>query len=725
MENCLCKNDKIEIHQKQYRILQIVKGIALLAELNITKMKLGEVRLSELLRGLKTGEVQLINSDNKQNNILEFRECQGRSKEIQDRYRDFQEEIECYSTDYSWLLCASLRAPFIQEFAKKQEISCDTVRRMLRKYLQSGMDLNQLRAGYDRCGGKGKTKTYTNGIRPGRKGLSSVVRDETVLYQFDIMVQRLKASKGRLSFTQLYEDLIRNFYSEKQVVNGETTFIPYPCVMRPTQKQLYYYVKTQISEREKYQLQHGKRKAWNNIRPLHSDTISDLDIRAIGARYEIDEMETDYELVSRADRNSVIGRAILYLVVDVFSRMLVGYSVGFDNNSWAGVEMALLNMAEDKVEVCKRLGIEIEEKDWPVHDVLPMELLSDNGSEYLSSHFEDYVKNTGVELSFAPAAMGSMKANVEQKFHQFNSRLKGTVPGEIRKDSYGQPHKKSARLTIEEFEQIVVQFILNYNKNPMDQYPLSREQFQDGITPSPLAIWNHSLQGVNGLKKISDMDQYRLCLMTDGKASLTRNGIEFKKMIYTCSDLEWLSEEMVEAALNGAKKISIKYDKRNMDYIYFVKQSGEIVQAWISKRKASNNLYWNLSFYEVEQVNNVRKEQKKENAEERMQNNMNYTQRVKEIVKQARRKHTGPNSMKDIRDNRLQEKEALHKERYVTLEEVQSEEMLSSLDGKATETKIHGVNKEQKSSFEDKMAEIEKKSTYDLIREKELEKFKY
>lgn len=566
--------------------------------------------------------------------------------------------------------------------------------------------------GYDRCGGRGKKKTYKKGLRPGRKGLSQVERNDTVIEQFDIMVQRYRAQKAELSFRQLYEDMVSRFYSEKRIVNGETVIEVYPCVMRPTQKQLYYYVRTQITEIEEYELHHGKRAMWNNKRALYSDTITPLKMKAIGVKYEIDEMEVDYELVSRVDHQQTIGRPILYLIVDVFSKMIVGYSLGFDNNSWAGVEMALLNMAEDKVEFCSRLGIKIQEEEWPVHGVLPQEILSDNGSEYLSQYFESYVRQTGVELSFAPPAMGSMKSNVEQKFHQFNAGLNRKIPGRIQRGVYGQPHKKSARLTIDEFEKIVVRFILNYNRNPMDQYPVSRDQFREGISPSPIAIWNYSFRRANGLKKIADMERYKLCLMADGRAKMTRGGIRFKNMLYVCDNLEWLGNEMVKVTFDGEKSIPVKYDKRNLDTLYFSGPSGKMGRAWLSERKYSNQFYQNLSIYEIELADAEKTKRRADYAEERLRNNLNCTQEISAIVKDAKKKHKASNRTEDTRQHRQLEKELTHKKRHIDLEEQQSMEIRGSL-----EDKIEGAREtyEGEVSFEKSMSEVSGKSTYELI----------
>lgn len=44
-----------------------------------------------------------------------------------------------------------------------------------------------------------------------------------------------------------------------------------------------------------------------------------------GSRYEIDATIADIYLVSDSDRACIVGRPTIYFVVDVFSRMVVGF----------------------------------------------------------------------------------------------------------------------------------------------------------------------------------------------------------------------------------------------------------------------------------------------------------------------------------------------------------------------------------------------------------------
>lgn len=81
---------------------------------------------------------------------------------------------------------------------------------------------------------------------------------------------------------------------------------------------------------------------------------------------ELDSTRIDLYVVNGNNRSRVISkRPILYLVIDVFSRMVVGFYLGIENASWNSMRKALLNSMTSKVEFCKLYDIEINEKIGP------------------------------------------------------------------------------------------------------------------------------------------------------------------------------------------------------------------------------------------------------------------------------------------------------------------------------------------------------------------------
>ncbi|MDY2997748.1 MAG: transposase family protein [Faecalimonas sp.] len=666
-KTCFMCGDKIEINATEYRIIEIQEKFCLVIQLQTTKMRTSYYPIEEMERWIETGKVQLIPEEWQEEQGIEWKTLSEQAEKLFQKIKDVIREFQEYSISWGWLREAKERALLIQEVAEKYKMHVTTVRRYLRKYLQSGMSLRALIPAFAHCGGFGKAKQFRTNKKSGRKGISKVSRTEEVVEQFDAMVKRYIHSKTRMSFRALYRELLMQYYSEVRVINGQSEFVIFPEVDCPTQKQLYYWIKKKVSSVESYIAKHGLRKAENTIRPLYSDTINNLPQRGIGVRYEMDETEMDFVIVSRMDRRKILGRPIVYYIVDVFSKMIVGFGIGLDNNAWKGAESALLNMAEDKVGFCKKHGIEIKEEEWPVSRCLPQEIEVDNGSEYISNKFMEYGNENGIKIAFVRPAMGSMKPNVEQKFHQMNALLKGELPGEIQKDAYGQPHLGKANLDIEQMTKIVIEFILCYNKTPLENYPLTKEMYQAGIDVTPISIWNYSIYQNNNLKRITDMEQYKLSLLYKGTAQITREGICFKKKKYTCMDKMWLSKEMSKAKLDGKIKIPVRYDSHDLEELYF-ERDGKWYRAWSNERKTSNELYMDLISPEIELIEEEQKVQQNKNRRERLQQEINAVSNIRGIVKEHKKTYIKKKDRKNIEENRRIENAQLHQENRIEIQ---------------------------------------------------------
>lgn len=76
-----------------------------------------------------------------------------------------------------------------------------------------------------------------------------------------------------------------------------------------------------------------------------------------GDMVEIDAVEVDLSIVSELDRSKVVGRPIMYVMVDIFTRMILAISVSFDNNSMIALTNLFLNLSDDKIELCKNTDL--------------------------------------------------------------------------------------------------------------------------------------------------------------------------------------------------------------------------------------------------------------------------------------------------------------------------------------------------------------------------------
>src|SRR5205085_842433 len=101
-----------------------------------------------------------------------------------------------------------------------------------------------------------------------------------------------------------------------------------------------------------------------------------LEVLGPGSVYEIVTIVADIYLVNALDRQRIIGRPVIYLVVDVLSNLITGMNVSLEGPNELGTMMALENMAQDKVVFCKKHGFDITEDEWPSHH-LPQAIHTD------------------------------------------------------------------------------------------------------------------------------------------------------------------------------------------------------------------------------------------------------------------------------------------------------------------------------------------------------------
>ena len=97
---------------------------------------------------------------------------------------------------------------------------------------------------------------------------------------------------------------------------------------KPNVRQLRHYIRTH------YHHSHGSRtrKGEHNWL-LQGRAIlghGDHGTQGPGDKYQVDATVADVFLVSQYDRRRIVGRPVIYFVIDVWSRLIVGVYVGFE-----------------------------------------------------------------------------------------------------------------------------------------------------------------------------------------------------------------------------------------------------------------------------------------------------------------------------------------------------------------------------------------------------------
>ncbi|MCI1378394.1 MAG: transposase family protein [Lachnospiraceae bacterium] len=526
--------------------------------------------------------------------------------------------------------------------------------RLVRLYLQSGCkDVSLIDKRTASVTEPKKEYTYTK--RGGRPAVystqSCVIVDDKVRGYFEEALSDYK--KGRQeTYKGVYEDMLKRHYSVQKVQNGEVSWAFLPQEQIPTYWQFYNYTRKTLSAEEKDQIRTSKAEQRNNKRLLLSDAMKG--VRGPADTVEVDALETDISLVSERDREQTIGRAILYLMIDVWTRVILAISVGFENNSVLGCTNLLLNLADDKAEYAKRYGITFSPELWP-SNVIPRRMRMDRGADFRSDRLKEILNELGIERMLEPAAMGSMKGVVEQEFRQIQANQNDIMENKgLIEKRHDSNHHKEAMLTVKEFTAMCINYVLSHNQKHLMYYKVNKKMQDAGVEPVPIKLWEYGCRIYGNPLPITNRDQFLWSLLTPAKASLNREGIRWKDLYYINLSDRTLLRDMYRQQ-KKAKKIDVRYDPRDIGCLYYLR-NGKLMTAPLNADKFRNEGYAGLTYQEYLDYD---KAMKQEQAHGRWHNtNVSINERAvnREIVDSVQpATYASPEHMREARAIEKQE----------------------------------------------------------------------
>ncbi|PRR70119.1 Mu transposase C-terminal domain-containing protein [Clostridium thermopalmarium] len=617
------------------------------------------VHINDLHTKLENSKIIRVNSDpyfknvDKENNSEGYKARIGKAIKVINLIAREDNEPDIYNE--------STRGNLVKKAIKQLNISKPSIYKYLRRYWQGGKRDTALLPHYDVCGLKGKEKRIT-GAKRGRPNKNEQIQginiDKNIETIFKSSIKKWYNNPKQIKLSKVYQLMLEKYFS----VNGNL----FPEGKYPTMGQFYYWyhkLKDEVNEKKR----RFSDKYYNlNNRPLLSNTNSE--VFGPGSRFEIDASYSKVYLVSRLDRNQVIGKAVVYLIVDVFSRMITGLYVGFENPSWTAASMALANMVEDKVAFCKRYGIDITEDQWPCKYV-PSIILADKG-EFKWHMPESLAENLNITIENTASSRPDMKPNVERGFgiirSHFEFLLDGVVTKKIRERGE-KDHRTEAIIDIYQFTQIVINIVLYMNNHRwIDSYNLTKEMIEDGVRPIPIELWNYGIENCSGKLMSVQEDIFKFNLLSKETVTICREGVRFIGLYYYFENQKY-NDLILKAGVSGSKKIEIRYDKRDISYIYIYDHETRTIEraALLGKSKQ----YEGMSYDEVKEVMSNYRLQKSKYEHEQIQANIYLNRQIQNIMGKAKdmsgrtvEKHNKRLKVSDMKEHRKEEKERVRKE---------------------------------------------------------------
>lgn len=649
-------NQIIDIEGNQQRVLWSSPKAMYLIDINDPKaFPTLHDNPESLLRQIAAGDTEVTTDPYLALTMTEV-EAGSKAEEIRNRGWEIISEIAGDAN----VLSPQSRGSLVSQAVEKHKTTKQTVYRLLRRYWQRGMTKNALLPDYHKSGAAGKKRTQRQKLGRPRVNLAGVgcVVTPDVERLFRIAIEEAFLNKKGRTLKKAYLKLLTLY---------KKSFGPMPSEEAPTYRQLGHFYRREYKPVEAIIKRTPKQIYDKDIRPLHS--TSTVETLGPGSRFQIDATIADVYLVSAANRKRIVGRPVVYVIIDVFSRLVVGVYIGFEGPSYASAMQALANAADNKVEYCKRFDIEIENAQWPSIGI-PDAILADRG-ELLGHQVEALVSQFNVRIENASAYRGDAKGIVERYFRtiqeQFKPYAEGVVTGTKVKKRGGKDYRLDATLSIEDFTRMILHSVLWHNQNRvLEEYDRDIDM-PDDLPSIPIELWKWGLANKTGRLRSFPHETIELSLLPRKRATISNLGIKLFGIFYTCKEAVaagWFHR--IETGRPSS--ITVSYDPRRADQIYFL-PDGNPTNYWVCDLSDRSRRYRDMSFWEVWRKQKAeRKTQAKAKADANM-SEADLDATIEQIAREAEAKK--PKAIGDskaarvrhIRENREAEKE---KERSTT-----------------------------------------------------------
>ncbi|EZP52706.1 Mu transposase C-terminal domain-containing protein [Sphingomonas sp. RIT328] len=467
------------------------------------------------------------------------------------------------------------RCMLLKEASETFGIPLRTMRRDLQRLFDRGIHRDALLPDWHHVGNPGKPRLATEeGVKRGRKPSGDAKPGVNVtesIRRLFMIASDIGSRNRKMTLLDTYHLCMRMFFAEDvgEITGGKSRLIAvgeYQERGLPRYEQFAYHVRKEVDVLDALRRRIGGRQYEMKKRALLSNSTQEA--WGPAARYQIDATVLDVYIRSRKSKKRVVGRPTLYVVIDVFSRMIVGISVTLEHPSWASAMMALANAVGDKVKFCERYGITITPEEWPCNHICG--ILEGDRGEIESANIDHVLQRFNMTVENAAAFRADWKGIVESRFRILQQSFKAYVDGYVETDFRvrgGKDYRLDAVLDIDELTRIIIRNVLHYNNaHELTKYPRHPGMTEDRVPSVPREIWNWGVANVGGLPRTPREDVFAFSLMPTMKTSVRREGIYFHGRHYTCHHA--VVNKWFEKAGEARFSVTISYDKRDSDEIY-------------------------------------------------------------------------------------------------------------------------------------------------------------
>lgn len=315
-----------------------------------------------------------------------------------------------------------------------------------------------------------------------------------------------------------------------------------------------------LSDRTKMEKRQSKKIAAEKYEPLRGHFPgADVPLAVV----QIDHTPMDVIVVDEQDRQP-IDRPWLTIVIDIFSRMILGFAIYLEKPSAFTSGLAIAHAVLPKEGWLQELGL--EKLEWPCWGTM-RKIHCDNAKEFRGTVIGRAAEEHDITIEHRPRGQPRYGGHVERGFRTFMKRihsLKGTTFSNIEEkaeyDSEGR-----AMLTRAELERWFTIYIAKYYPN----------HFHRGIKNTPLAKFKEGILGSDtqpgiGLpERIADPLSFMLDFMPFQERTVQEYGLLIDHIYYYDDALRpWIhAKDLVDPT--KARKFVVRVIPRDMREVHF------------------------------------------------------------------------------------------------------------------------------------------------------------
>lgn len=461
-----------------------------------------------------------------------------------------------------------------------------------------------------------------------------------------------------LSLGTLYRQIVEAAYVTQYQQEGDirVPILP-PAGSFPNQRQVRYVIESSVKDLERV-LRNTTQGHFNrNLRGIRGRAYDG--VPGPGHTYAIDSTIGDIHLRSRICPAWIVGRPIVYVVVDVWSTAVVGFYACLEGPAWRDAKLALFSTLCDPALLGDLWGYEPIQTLWP-RPQQPYRLRCDRG-EYLSAAAKETGLALRLNLEFAPPRRPDWKGTVEVLHRIMKDEQYRFLPGAIdarRKELELRRDAKESALNLREYVQYLHGLFAHYNLYADRSHRMTAEMIAVGVDPTPAGLWRFGHDAGLAFGQAVSPQLLFTSLLAQGQAVVRRDGIFWESSEYE-AEVALRQQWTAQARNFGAREQGVHFFPGSTSRFWWANPDGGLEEF---RLKSNARAIPEASLYDWRDALMVERMKQDDRAYRKLQAATRLAAQQEHLRKQAlertREAHEAipPNAIPQVRDARLLER---------------------------------------------------------------------